>query len=297
MKVQRVKVGYGDDGTARDVSGSFPLPIIPPDGTASGTITATDAVLGTHAGAGAVLTGTPTASSYVAYALRGGESGFTFRLSGTFGGGTVWVESSPDSTNGVDGGWTTNLVRQSGIDVTFLDTSITAAGIFRGVAAGYSYIRFRVTGATTPSIAVAFRASAGPSVTAQVASLPPGSNLIGAVNTRAPFTTGTATGNMFAARSATVGTSSAVLQAAPGAGLSLYITDVSVSNSGSTLSVVSLLPTGGTAFVDIVAAASGGGGSMNFQTPVKLAAATGLSVIATAASTTLYCTATGYIGA
>lgn len=107
-------------------------------------------------------------------------------------------------------------------------------------------------------------------------------------------TTGTAAGNIFVARSATVGTSAAVLQAAPAAGLSLYITDVSVSNSGSTLSTVSLLPTAGTAFIDIVAAASGGGGSMNFQTPVKLAAATGLSVIASAASTTLYCTVTGY---
>lgn len=296
-QTQRLKVQYGDDGTARDVSSSFPLPAINPDGTATGTISATDAVLGTHAGAGVPLTGTPTANSYVAYALRGGESGFTLRLSGTFGGGTVWMESSVDSTNGIDGAWTTNLVRQSGVDVTTLDTSLTAAGIFRGVAAGYSYLRVRVTGATTPSITVAFRASAGPSVTAQVASLPPGLNTIGYVGHAVPLTTGTATTNIWAARSATVGTSSAVLQAAPGAGLSLYITDVSVSNSGSTLSVVQFLPTAGTAFIDIVAAASGGGGSMNFRTPVKLAAATGLSVIATAASTTLYATATGYISA
>jgi hypothetical protein len=114
------------------------------------------------------------------------------------------------------------------------------------------------------------------------------------VDRSAAETTGTANGNIFVARSATVGTSSAVLQAAPATGLSLYVTDVSVSNSGATLSVVSLLPTAGTAFLDIVAAASGGGGAMNFQTPVKLAAGVGLSVIASAASTSLYCTVTGY---
>jgi hypothetical protein len=115
-----------------------------------------------------------------------------------------------------------------------------------------------------------------------------------AVAQRGTETTGVATGNIFVARSATVGTSAAVLQAAPATGLSLYVTDVSVSNSGASLSVVSLLPTAGTAFLDIVAAASGGGGSMNFRTPVKLAANTGLSVIASVASTSLYCTVTGY---
>jgi hypothetical protein len=293
-QTQRIKIQFGDDGTARDVSGAFPLPITDADTTAAGTITATDAALGTHGGLGVPLTGTPTANSYVAFPMTGGESGFTLRLSGTFGGGTVWMESSVDSTNGVDGGWTTNLVRQSGVDITFLDASITAAGIFRGVAAGYSYLRVRVTGATAPSIGVAFRASVGPSVTALVAPIPAGWNTFGAIHPASQFTTGTAASNGFVARSATVGTSSAVLQAAPAAGLSLYVTDISVSNSGATLSVVSLLPTAGTAFIDIVAAASGGGGSMNFRTPVKLAAQTGLSVIASAASTSLYCTATGY---
>lgn len=107
-------------------------------------------------------------------------------------------------------------------------------------------------------------------------------------------TTGTATGNIFVARAAITTATTSVLQAAPTAGLSLYITDVSVSNSGSALSVVSLLPTAGTPFLDIAAAASGGGGSMNLQTIVKLAAATGLSVTTSAASTTVYVTVTGY---
>jgi hypothetical protein len=177
---QRVKATFGADGSATDVSPANPLPVNRADTTVTGTITATDAVLGVHAGAGVPLTGTPTAGSYVAYPVNG-EGGFSLRLSGTFGGGTVWMESSPDSTDGINGGWTTNLVRQSGISTTFIDADITAAGIFRGTAAGYSYLRVRVTGATAPSITATFRGSMAPSVTAQVASLPTGANTIGVV--------------------------------------------------------------------------------------------------------------------
>jgi hypothetical protein len=107
-------------------------------------------------------------------------------------------------------------------------------------------------------------------------------------------TTGVASGNIFVARSAITTAATSVLQAAPATGLSLYITDVSVSNAGATLCTVSLLPTAGTSVLDIVAAATGGGGSMNFGTPIKLAAATGLSVTTSAASTTVYVTVTGY---
>jgi hypothetical protein len=114
------------------------------------------------------------------------------------------------------------------------------------------------------------------------------------VATQAQQTTGVASGNVFVARAAITAATTSVLQVAPATGLSLYVTDVSVSNSGGTLSTVSLLPTAGTAVLDIVAAASGGGGSMNFQTPIKLAAATGLSVATSAASTTVYVTVTGY---
>lgn len=112
---------------------------------------------------------------------------------------------------------------------------------------------------------------------------------------RGQETVGTAANNIVNARSGAVGTSAAVLVAAPAAGLSIYITDVSVGNSGATLSTVQLLPTGGTVVLDIPAAASGGGGSMNFATPIKITAGTGLSVQSTAASTSLFCTVTGYI--
>lgn len=116
------------------------------------------------------------------------------------------------------------------------------------------------------------------------------------VDRSAPETVGVSNGNIFNARAAITTATTVALQAAPAAGLSLYITDVSVSNAGATLCTVSLLPTSGTAVLDITAAASGGGGSMNLQTPIKLAAATGLSVTTSAASTTVYVTATGYYG-
>lgn len=132
-----------------------------------------------------------------------------------------------------------------------------------------------------------------PVIGTRQARVTPGGSLV--VGHNASETTGTASGNIFNARSAITTATTSVLVAAPGTGLSLYITDVSVSNAGATLCTVSLLPTAGTSVLDITAAASGGGGSMNFQTPVKLAAATGLSVTTSAASTTVYVTVTGYI--
>ncbi len=298
-KVQRTKTTFGDDGTSRDVSAAFPLPVaeqVTP--AATGTITATDAILGVHAGAGVPLTGTPTAGSYVAFPLRGGESGFTLRLSGSFGGGTVWMESSVDSTNGVDGGWTTNLVRQSGVDQTFLDASITTIGIFRGVAAGYAYLRVRVTGATTPSIGVAFRASSSPSVTAQVAPLPPGSNQVGNIGLIHTAATGTASGNINTATLALTAaqTANTLAIAAPAAGLSIYVTDMHGSNSGSTGTLLGFhsgatttptyawyLPPTADGFVT------------NLGTPWKLPAATALNYRMSAASTTVYATLNYYI--
>lgn len=106
---------------------------------------------------------------------------------------------------------------------------------------------------------------------------------------------GVGSGQNFQARAAVTAAATAVLVAAPGAGLSLYITDVSVSNSGAALSVVSLLPTAGASVLDIAAALGGGGGSFGpLRTPIKLAAATGLSYTTSIASTTVFITVLGY---
>lgn len=131
-----------------------------------------------------------------------------------------------------------------------------------------------------------------PVIGARMARVTPGGALT--VSANAAATTGVASGNIFSARAAITTATTSVLQAAPATGLSLYITDVSVSNAGATLCTVSLLPSAGASVLDIVAAATGGGGSMNFGTPIKLAAATGLSVTTSAASTTVFVTVTGY---
>jgi hypothetical protein len=434
IKVQRTKVTYGDDGTARDVSATFPLPVWDPDASASGTISATDAVVGVHAGAGVLLSGTPTANSYVALPLAGGDSGFVVQLTGTFGGGTVWFECSANSTTGIDGSWTTLSTRTIGTTGTTLSDSTTIAGLFRGDAAGMNYLRVRVTGATSPSISAVLRASSGVGPLALNAPLPAGPNTIGNIGivastsfvmttgtlstatvpgnpnttsttsavvanvasagnvtvylyggtysvlalafevspdgtnwfginasrtdgtgtdvapsfttatiraweivmpgvtyfrvrataitqTVAPTvviapggmvydpspvvtgtvsvaplarTTGTASGNVFRTRvNPSAITASTALVAAPGTGLSIHLTDLSVSNAGATINTVSLLD-GATNVMDMVAAPSGGGGSMNFQTPIKCTAATALNYTTSAASLT-YITVTGYI--
>lgn len=278
------------------------------DVTTTGSITATDAAVAAPGGAGGLTSGTPTAGSYVSSLMQGGESGFILQATGTFGGGTLWVEASNSSTNGVDGSWTTLTVRMLGNGAaTVLGDSVTAAGAYRGNLAGFGYLRVRLTGATSPSLAIVLRAGAGSGSTVINGSLPPGSNAIGSVAinaalpagtnsigavTQAPrgtFTTGRAT-----ATATTTGTS---IIAAPGAGLSIYITDFVVSNSGTVASLVSLLPAAGTSVLDIVAGATGGGGSVSLQTPIKIAANTALHYAVATASTTLYITVSGYIAA
>lgn len=290
-QTQRIKVQYGDDGAARDASTAFPLPTVTPNTYTTGTISAANVNLNA---------GTATANSSVLVTVPDGHSSWNVYISGTFSAGTLlYFQGSVDGTN-----WFSLNGRRNS-DASTNDTTNFIASDFAGGASptGGNPSNWRgVLGAIRFFRVTAGSYTAADSITVQIAT----SAGVGAtfLNNIPDFrllpglrTTGTTTGTIFAARSATVGTSSAVLQAAPGTGLSLYITDVSVSNSGSTLSVVSFLPTAGTSFLDIVAASSGGGGSMNFQTPVKLAAATGLSVIASAASTTLYATVTGYTAA
>lgn len=292
-QTQRIKLQYGDDSIARDVSDSFPLPVnISASGGNSTAITQTL----TAAGASSLAGTASTTGSAVLNVSAAGNASFHL-LSAAFVGTVVFEQSfDPAGTNGT---WApVPCVPEDALNAPMSTLTIsTATAYVRQFTQGmFGPALFRVRCSAFTSGSLTVYAKAGPGWYEGQPALAPSNSLIGSVNVApAPLTTGTASGNVFAARSATVGTTSAVLQAAPAAGLSLYITDVSVGNSGATLSVVSLLPTAGTAFIDIPAAASGGGGSMNFQTPVKLAAATGLSVIASAASTTLYATATGYI--
>ena len=186
----------GDQVLAADTNGSgeFVQHVSEPDTTASGTITANDAVVAAPAGGGALLSGTPTAGSYVAMACSGGESSWTVSLVGSnFGtGGTVYFEASVDSTNGVDGNWTNVNGRQTGVLNTVLVGGATSAGIYRGNTAGVAYFRVRIKGATVPpSVAVSMRSSSGQGAMFLNASIPAGTNNIGDVDIASALPAGT----------------------------------------------------------------------------------------------------------
>jgi hypothetical protein len=291
VKIQRVKVMYGDDNTARDVSTLFPLPTTTTDLVGSGSISAADAASTSSATTPipsradytqTAYAGTPTASSFVRLDVTG-ESAFSAVVTGTFV-GTIQIERT---INGTD--WTPVGVFIAGSSYT--TQQINAPAQMHGNTSAATAVRLRATAWTSGTASVTIRAGEGT-----------GTITVGSpMRLLEPLTpagnNGTGIAQIFTARAAITTAATSVLQAAPAAGLCLYITDVSVSNSGATLSTVSLLPTAGTAVLDIVAAASGGGGSMNFGTPIKLAAATGLSVTTSAASTTVYVTVTGYTSA
>lgn len=161
-------------GSARGV-------FLDPDPVATGTLSATDAVVAAPAGDGTLRSGASTAGSVVALACPGGDSSWSITLTGTFGGGTVHFEESLDSTNGTDGNWTNVNGRQTGMVNTILAGGVTAAGFFRGNTGAVKYLRVRITGATTPSVAVSMRISSGTGAVFLNASVPAGSNTIGYV--------------------------------------------------------------------------------------------------------------------
>lgn len=168
-----------------------PLPIMPwdPDTVATGTITTTDVAVGAPGGAGALVSGTSTAGSYVAMALPGGEASWTVQITGLTS-GTLYFEQSIDSTNGINGNWINTNGRQTGIVNTVLGGSATSNGIWRGNSSGMVYFRVRSVGALTGTPAIIIHSSTGPGAVFLNASVPAGTNNIGKV-APAPATTGT----------------------------------------------------------------------------------------------------------
>lgn len=128
------------------------------DVTASGSITATDAVVGAPTVTGALVSGASTAGSLVAMALPGGDASLIAQITGLTQ-GTLAFEGSIDSTNGMDGHWAPILAQRIGLSAR-ADIATTASGIFRADASGLGYVRVRAVGATlTGNPAVLLRAS------------------------------------------------------------------------------------------------------------------------------------------
>jgi hypothetical protein len=87
----------------------------------------------------------------------------------------------------------------------------------------------------------------------------------------------------------------ATVQAAPGAGLSLWITDIIISN-GATAGNITLLDGSGGSVVFEIYPAINGGVAHSFRNPIKLTANTLLAITSTTV-TTHSVTVTGYIAA
>jgi hypothetical protein len=188
VKVQRVKLGFGSDATLRDVDASNPLPIVDADAVASGTITATDAVVAAPAGAGALVTGTSTANSYVGVQCPGSDSAWIVEITGLTS-GTLYFEESVTATGAGAGSWINVNGRQTGIVNTVLTGSATTNGVWRGNTSGAAWFRIRSVGTLTGTPAITIRISGGTGAIFLNASIPPGTNTIGATPL-VPQTTG-----------------------------------------------------------------------------------------------------------
>ena len=76
----------------------------------------------------------------------------------------------------------------------------------------------------------------------------------------------------------------ATIKAAPGAGLSLYLTDIIISNGATAGNITLLDGSGGTVLIEIYPAINGGC-STNLRTPIKLTANTLLAITSTSCTT------------
>lgn len=157
--VQRVKVTYGDDNAARDVSMLFPLPTFDPDVATSTAVTAQDVgsttatsnptSWSTHTS----VTGTPTAGSFARIDVSG-EDAFSGQITGTWT-GTLQVERS------VDGGttWTDIGAYVAGSPGT--SKTFTQNCAFHGNASAVASIRLRATTAWTGTATIVLRTGSG----------------------------------------------------------------------------------------------------------------------------------------
>lgn len=202
VKTQIFGLDVNIGGTEALMSSANPLPIYGPDIVATGTITTTDIVVGAPAGTGVLLTGASTAGSLVACACGGGDSAWNVQITGLTT-GTLYYEESLDSTNGTDGQWIAVNGRQSGIVNTTLSNSATANGVYRGNTSGAKWWRIRSVGALTGTPAITIRVSDGAGAVFLNASIPAGTNTVGAFK-KAPATTGTITAPAISATSFTV---------------------------------------------------------------------------------------------
>jgi hypothetical protein len=207
--VQRVKVGYGDDGTARDVSSAFPLPV---NVSASGGTQAAVTQALTAAGA-ATLSG--TASTTAMAVLDVSQAGnASFHLLATAFVGTVVFEQSFDPA-GAAGTWAAvpcipEDAASPAMSTLAINTAVAYVRQFTQGMFGPALFRVRVSAFTSGSLTAYLKAGPGwvegqpalaPS-SANIGRAGPQTSATGAITTATPAAT---SGTMLAANANRVG--------------------------------------------------------------------------------------------
>ncbi len=157
-----------------------PLSIQNLDQITSGIITISDSVVSAPVGDGTFRSGTSTVGSYLTASNPGGISALDIQLSGTIS-GIYYFEASLDSTTGIDGNWINLNCRQTGIINTSLSGNSTTAGVFRGNASGFKWVRVRNIGGVALNTTIKLNLTQGTGSVFLNASIPSGTNIIGGV--------------------------------------------------------------------------------------------------------------------
>lgn len=209
---QLMKIEFGAAGSATMVSATNPLPVsaaalplptgaatdavltggaqktqvsvLPPNVTTGPTsITAVDAVVAAPVGDGTLVSGASTAGSVVAAAVPAGHIAWTLLAKAIPAGMTLYSEASTNSTNGTDGDWVEVKGRRTGTapGVESVVYAYTAAGYYRGNAAGFAYFRIRALGTFAAGCTVTILTSVGQGATFLNSGIPAGSSTIGNV--------------------------------------------------------------------------------------------------------------------
>lgn len=241
------------------------------------------------AAAASTITGAANTTGSAVFNV-GSYGNISFHLSTSAFVGTVVFEQSFDPA-GAAGTWAAvpcipEDTSSAPLSSLSINTAVAYIRQFTQGMFGASLFRVRVSAFTSGSITV--YGKPGPGWVEGQPALAPSNSQIGIVSTTmAQLTTGTGAGTIstpaYITGTAAV-TTSAVLVAAPAAGLSIYVTDMEGSNEGTTSSRATLLE-GTTVKYARFMGASGGGYVTNLRTPWKLPAATALNYQISAATT------------
>jgi hypothetical protein len=259
-------------------------------------LTSTDVVTVNNSTAGNLkvdLSGTITNANAINVSLASNNP--TLQASTAIIGKVGFDQTNPGVTNGVQ----INAALPSGsntigsiINSSFIATQSTASSLNATVVPG------NATGSAVPSFATPHGFQAR---TSELATTAQGNNIIGVTdkvgkqiilpyanpeNFASAVGSATATGNITLTTSFTTT-----------GGLKNYITGFSLSNTGITTSLITILNGAAGSPLWYTIAPAGGGSNFTFPTPIVTSAATAPYVSITTASTTIYVSLTGYIGA